>query len=331
MIPKDSLNTTITKEEWRGQWNGHRKSTFSLELGLHFGHYIAGCWLDHISYFHALKATLIMRQGVVLEQWGRGLSVMPEKMFGCALITKLWSILLKEADFNATNKIIFSQRMLQMARKYKLMPEEVFSKRNCLADDGTLIKVLFYDILCQTRLSAGINTVDADNCYGRIAHPIASMVFQALGVPQEAIVSMLTTIQGMKFFLRTGFGDSKDYAGSTGTKKTQGMCQGNGTSPAAWKVTSIAMINAHKQKGHGIHLLCPLTKKPLHLVGTLFVDDTDLEHLDMNKMEIVVEAHAALQSSIHNWGRILIATGGALKPATCFYHLVSFTWKPDGT
>jgi hypothetical protein len=95
-----------------------------------------------------------MWQGVVLEQWGSGLSVMLEKMFECALITKLWCILLIEADFNATNKIIYRQRMLQMARKYKLMPEEVFSKRNCLADDGTLIKVLFYDIVHQTRLPA---------------------------------------------------------------------------------------------------------------------------------------------------------------------------------
>jgi hypothetical protein len=135
-----------------------------------------------------------MRRGVVLEQWGRGLSVMLEKMFGCALITRLWSILLMEADFNATNKIIYGQRMLQTARKYKLMPEEVFSKRNRLADIGTLINVLFYDIIRQTRLPAGISAVDADDCYNQIAHPIASMVFQALGVPKEVIISMLTII-----------------------------------------------------------------------------------------------------------------------------------------
>ncbi len=142
---------------------------------------------------------------MVLEQWGHGLSVMLEKMFGCAIITKLQSILLMEADFNATNKIIYSQRLLQMVRKYKLMPEDVFSKRNRLANDRTLIKVLFYDIIRQTRLPAGISVVDADYCYDRITHPIVSMVFQALGVPQEAIILMLTTIQDMKFFLRTGF------------------------------------------------------------------------------------------------------------------------------
>jgi hypothetical protein len=157
------------------------------------------------------------------------------------------------------------------------------------------------------------------------------MVFQSLGVPQEAATLLLSTIQDMRFFRRTGFGDSKAYAGSTNGKKTQGMCQGNGAAPAEWTFTSITMIQAHKRKGHGVHLECPITGTKLHLVGTLFVDDTDLEHFDMTKVETVTEVHDTLQRSIHNWGKILIATGGALKPAKCFYHLLSFLWQPDGT
>jgi hypothetical protein len=256
---------------------------------------------------------------------------MLEKMFGCALITKLRSILLMEADFNATNKIIYGQRMLQQAQKYKLVPEEIYSERNCLADDGTLTKVLFYDIVRQTRHPAGIGAVDADNCYDRIAHPIASMVFQSVGVSKEAAVSMLSTIQDMKFFLRTSFGDSTVYAGSANGKKTQGLCQGNGAAPAGWSVTSIAMIRAHKRKGHGAHLCCPITKTDHHSAGTVFVDDIDLEHFNMTKLQTVEEVHVEFQKSILNWGKLLLATGGALKPAKCFYHLISFIWRPNGT
>ena len=76
---------------------------------------------------------------------------MLEKIFGCSLITKLRSILLMEADFNAANKTIYEVWMLANARKYQLMPEEIFSKRNRLADDGTLSKVIFYDITRQLR------------------------------------------------------------------------------------------------------------------------------------------------------------------------------------
>jgi hypothetical protein len=98
--------------------------------------------------------------------------------------------------------------------------------------------------------------VDADNCYDRIAHPMASMIFQAFGVPTMAVEYMLSTIQQMRFYLRTGYGDSEDYAGGDQVEevdpiRTQGMCQGNRASPAAWLATSIPMIRAHHQKGHG--------------------------------------------------------------------------------
>jgi hypothetical protein len=135
----------------------------------------------------------------------------------------------------------------------------------------------------------------------------------------------------MKFFLRTGFDDSKEFASATGSINTQGMCQGNGAALAGWMVDSIAMINAHKCKGHGIHLCCPITDKATHLAGTLFVDNTDLEHLDMTKAETTHKAYRALQDSIINWGKLLLATGGALKPAKCFFHVISFAWKQDGT
>jgi len=135
----------------------------------------------------------------------------------------------------------------------------------------------------------------------------------------------------MKFFLRTGFGDSTVYAGSANGKKTQGLCQGNGAAPAGWSITSIAMIRAHKRKGHGAHFRCPITETDHHSAGTVFVDDTDLEHFNMTKLQTVEEVHVDFQKSILNWGKLLLATGGALRPAKCFYHLISFVWRPNGT
>jgi hypothetical protein len=161
-----------------------------------------------------------------------------------------------EANFDTTKKIIYGQRMLHQARMYKLIPEEIYSEQNRLADDRTLAQVLFYDIVHQTWLPVGISKVNANNCYDQIAHPIALLVFQALGFPQEAIVSFLSTIQDMIFFLHTGFGDSKVYLGLTNAKKMQGLCQGNGAAPVDWTVTSIKMLKAHKRKGHGVQLNC---------------------------------------------------------------------------
>jgi len=220
--------------------------------------------------------------------------------------------------------------MLDEARRQNLMPEEVFSERNKMADDGTLTKVLTYDIIRQTRKSAGLASVDADNCYDRIAHAIASLVFQAFGVPLSASEAMLTTIQEMKFFLRTGFGDSADFAGSSLSIKTQGLCQGNGASPAGWAVVSICILGAHKKKGHGAHFTCPITKLKSHIAGIIYVDDTDLVHFRMEEDQDKYESFFNLQEAITNWGKLLLATGGALKPAKCFFHLISFAWKEDG-
>jgi hypothetical protein len=80
---------------------------------------------------------------------------------------------------------------------------------------------------------------------------MASMIFQAFGVPTPAIVSKLLTIQRMKLFLHTDFGDLEGYAGGNQDKvedpiRTQGMCKGNGALPADWLVTSIPMIKAHR-------------------------------------------------------------------------------------
>ena len=129
------------------------------------------------------------------------------------MVTKLWAILLMEADFNATNKIVYGDRMMNNTRMYNLMPEETFSEKNRMADDGTLCKTLFYDITWQAQVPAATASVDASNCYDRIAHTIASLVIQAFGVPTTAIKTMLGAIENMKFYLRTGFGDSKSFTG----------------------------------------------------------------------------------------------------------------------
>src|SRR5210317_546410 len=104
---------------------------------------------------------------------------MLEKVLGKRLVAKLRAILLMEADFNFSNKLVYGVRMLDNVRKYGFMPEEIFSERNRMADDGSLGKTLFYDIVRQLRVPAAISSVDAANCYDRVAHAIASMVFQS--------------------------------------------------------------------------------------------------------------------------------------------------------
>ena len=193
-----------------------------------------------------------------------------------------------------------------------------------MEDDGTLAKVLLFDVVRQFRLPAGLSSVDAANCYGSVAHTIAALTFRAFGVPKEAVQVMLKTIEEMMYFLRTACGDSNRFRGSKIRVKFQGLCQGNGAAPAGWAVISMVILGAHKRKGRGAKFVCPVSLAKGELSAILFVDDTDVIHFDMEKNETALEAHAKFQESVESGGNLRMASGGVLRPVKCFYYLISF-------
>ena len=104
------------------------------------------------------------------------------------------------------------------------MPEEIYSKRGTVPDNGTLAKVIFNDVVRQPWFSTGVASGDTANCYGSVAHAIASLVCQVFGVPAETVHSMLTAIEDMKYYLRTIYGHSKNFRGHVNAVKLQGLC-----------------------------------------------------------------------------------------------------------
>jgi hypothetical protein len=81
---------------------------------------------------------------------------------------------------------------------------------------------------------------------------------------------------------------------------------------------------------HGAQFLAPISHVRQSLSAILYVDDTDLLHLNMECNESVQDVLVALQCSIKNWGKVLIAMRGSLKPDKCFFHLMDFAWTKKG-
>ncbi len=156
IIPKDSVSLVITPAQWKQNWEAVNKETSSSELGHHFGHYIVGCKSDIIAHYHAARVTVVLAHEIQLKGWSRGLLVMLEKTLGVTLVTKLRAIILMEADFNASNKIIYGIRMMRQAHKYRMIPNEIYSEKNQMADNGTLTKTLFFNTACKARASVAI-------------------------------------------------------------------------------------------------------------------------------------------------------------------------------
>jgi hypothetical protein len=105
---------------------------------------------------------------------------------------------------------------------------------------------------------------------------------------------------GDDFFIRFTFGDSNDIAGAMVEIKTQGLCQGNSAAPAGWTVVNIVILNAHRRRGHRANFFCLILLVRSNLAAVLFVDDTDVIHLDMTWQESTVEALHGLQESVYN-------------------------------
>ncbi len=82
--------------------------------------------------------------------------------------------------------------------------------------------------------------------------------------------------------------------------KTQGLTQGNGASPAGWAVISICILGAHGKKGHGAKFHCPMSKLKQHLLAILYVDDTDILHMNLTKDESVDKVHRAILDSVNS-------------------------------
>jgi hypothetical protein len=210
-IGEGAVSLVLTPEEFKRCWQLIDEPTASSKSKIHFGHYKSAARIDHLATFFAKKLSFIARTGWAPSRWGNGLTCLLEKIAGIALVNKLRAILLFEADSNMFNRFIFADRAMAMARQHNLIPQEQYAERESEASDGGWLKRLFADISRQSRLPMGIVSADAESCYDRIAHVFASLVFQAVGVAITAILAMLTCIQHMKFYLRTGLGESVGY------------------------------------------------------------------------------------------------------------------------
>ena len=150
--------------------------------------------MDLLSEARTRHFALITKTGAAPKRWSKSLSVMLENLAGVAVVTKLCAILLLEDDFNCHNGLIFGDRMMKLARKNGVVPEEIYSEKGKTPEDAILQQVLVYDKARQVRRPLLVASADNTQCYNRIAHMVASLTLRAYRVRQTSVVSMLTPI-----------------------------------------------------------------------------------------------------------------------------------------
>jgi hypothetical protein len=254
---------------------------------------------------------------------------MLEKEAGVIKVDKLWAILLMEADFNFFNGLMFAKRMMDCAESLGKLPIECYgSRKNHEAIEVALNRRLIADLLRQKRIPGAIASVDAHTCYDRITHAAGSICAQSWDVDPQAIIAMLLTIQHMKYHLRTAFGNSDTFFSSIeALLRYQGACQGNKGAPAIWLVVSVFLVMMLHRLGHVARIRSAMSLATLVVAGFLFVDDTDLITVAIDKNESPQQVTNRMQAAVNAWHGGLRTTGGALKAAKCSWSLVAFYWE----
>jgi hypothetical protein len=176
-----------------------------------------------------------------------------------------------------------------------------------------------------------IVSADATNCYYRVNHVIMLLVWLTLlngNIPP--VVVALICLQTMKFFQRTGLGESKTYFGGRDLiKYIMGLVQGSRAEPPSWIQLSAVLVNMYKHLGLGSFITNPISQETIHTIGGLFVDDADLytgndTPTSLDRVTDLTELWLKTQSNLDQWINILKALGGALKPEKCFWYLLDY-------
>ena len=222
---------------------------------------------------------------------------------------------------------------MSYAEKHHLIaPEQFGSRKRHAPIDQVLIKTLFYDVLRMKRQDGYLCSNDAKACYDRITHSIASLALQRVGLPIAPINCMLTSLQHMQHYIRTGYGLSASSYGGFSNSGTppQGSGQGNGASPCIWVMVSTPLLQMMRADNLGAHFISPLSKEKIFFVGCSFVDDTDLLCSSFNSSDTLDDITPQMQTAINTWQGGLRATGGALVPEKSWVYPIKYGWNHKG-
>jgi hypothetical protein len=325
-LGEEEIRDLVEREDFQDFWRTTREATESSFSRCHFGHYVSASHDSVISDVHVLSLNTIREMGVSPQRWRNSITVLLEKVFGNRFIDKLRAICLLEADFNWYNKLIFAHRLEQFCRKHDIIPHEQFAKSKLSCEEATLVKNTVCDTARIMHNSFIISGADLDQCFDRSNAPIAGLSARAHHISKASTSLMLRTMQNMQYFVRAGFGISEEpaFGGSKGDL-LMSLGQGSGAAPMGMRNIITLADNAYKRLGHGINLESAISLRIFLLAAIIYVDDTDLLHwgsfYGISDEDFLAEA----QTATIDWGMLIQATGGAIKPAKSFWYLLS--WK----
>ena len=172
------------------------------------------------------------------------------------------TIKLMAALFNENNKKL-GRDMMCHAEQAEMIADDQHGSRKWRDSKRLTGEVtVSLDIPRQHRLAASHVSLDASQCYDRMAHPPAGLCMIQHGAHPPAVRSMFRVLQNANNRVATAFGISEhSYGGilrqQRGLRPCQGSGQGNGAGPASFLAESSTMVQRMRARGyHAITIAC---------------------------------------------------------------------------
>ncbi len=143
---------------------------------------------------------------------------------------------------------------MQQAIHADAVPQECIAKKNSHCNYAVLTKQFFCNSSQIWHHPVGLGECNFGDCYDRAAHPPTSIALPSWGIPVTAIRVLLTLMQVMQYFLKTGFRESLESYRGTPTNPNSVLGQGSGASPPGFLALSLLIVNAYRCQGHGANV-----------------------------------------------------------------------------
>ena len=326
IIAAPTISAAITAEEHSQFWRSQRESTQSSPSGLHFGYMKTTAKVPRLAETIAKFVSIPYESGYSPDRWRNSINVTLMKEEGQFRPEKQRTIHLLESSFSEGCKVIFSRRMMQHARKYGQIPPDQYARKGGKSIDAAIQKILMFDLMRLQKRAGVCFANDLMANYDRMAHLPSSLALRFLGAPPTAVQCMSTTMQNMRHYIRTAYGDSDNYYGGDPACPLQGGGQGSPAAPPMWIALTIIVLKMLSTYEPGVTVIFAISTAILTFSAILYVDDTDLFVLQKND-ETVEEMLQRAQTLTSRWVEAMWATGAALRPEKCWWCLIDFVWE----
>ena len=349
--PGDLTPPLLSADEFKGKIKVWNEATTTSPSGRHLGVYKSlysrGVYFP-LSSEDALRLqsqqedirTLMLsiinyciRTGHVLTRWKQITNVMIFKEVGNYKIHKLRIIHIYEADLNLLMAVKWRNVLHAADTSNIINPNQYGGRPGHEATYPVLLEELKLDISYLSRRSLATFDNDAASCYDRIIPAFASLVNRKYGLPTPLTRLHGNLLQEANYRLLTANGLSDLSYSHSPLYPIYGSGQGSGNSPVLWLFISATLFDVHEQSTTGATFTSPDGSQRTSITITGFVDDTNasLNSWLPQQPTSTPLLLKQLEKDAQRWNDLLFISGGKLELSKCSYHLLEFTFQPDGT